>query len=66
MYASDSGAIRNKCPLCDSKLEFEKSDKITKWYCTKCRADGEVWKDNLLVICSCSAKGSMCDEVSNY
>lgn len=57
---------QGKCPLCGGELEFKILNRKTTWYCASCRAEGEVKKDNVLVIYSCSAKGSMCNLVSNY
>lgn len=57
---------QGNCPLCGGELEFKILNRKTKWYCASCRAEGEVKKGNVLVIYSCSAKGSMCDLVNNY
>ena len=47
----------NKCPLCGGELEFKILNRKTKWYCASCRAEGEVKKDNVLVIYSFQRKG---------
>lgn len=53
--------LNSKCPLCGKEVKFDGKH----WYCKPCSAEGTV-ENGVLVISSCSAKGSMSDLVSNY